>query len=258
MSKIQDALMGKKNFVAFVTANDPDLEATVENVVALAKGGADLVEIGIPFSDPVADGPVIQAADVRALKDPDLPIERIFEAVGKVREQTDVPLAFLVYFNIIVQYGYERFAADCAKYGIDGLIIPDLPTEEQGELRPYTDEENIDLISLVTTNSGERIPMIVEKAQGFVYLVSSLGVTGERTTFAKNLKEVVRDVKRNTELPVFIGFGIHSPEQAKEMAAIADGVIVGSACVAICEQYGKEAAPHLEAYAKEMVAAIRG
>lgn len=258
MSKIQEALSNKKSFIAFVTANDPDLETTVKNVLALAEGGADLVEIGIPFSDPVADGPVIQKADVRALKDPDLPVDAIFEAVKKIRQQSDVPLAFLVYCNMVFQYGYAAFAAACAKYGVDGLIIPDLPYEEQGELLPYTKKHGIDLIPLVTSQSGERIPKLVEGMTGFAYLVSSNGVTGQRSEedFSKNLDDLVAAVRQATDMPIEIGFGIHIPAQAKEMAELADGAIVGSACVAICEQYGRQAPVHLKAYAQEMVAAI--
>jgi tryptophan synthase alpha chain len=260
MSKIQQALSNQKSFIAFVTANDPDLETTVQNVLALAEGGADLVEIGIPFSDPVADGPVIQKADVRALKDPNLPVNSIFEAVQKIRQQSDVPLAFLVYCNMVFQYGYDAFTAACAKYGVDGLIIPDLPYEEQGELTPYTKKHGIDLIPLVTSQSGDRIPRLVKGMTGFVYLVSSNGVTGQRSEedFSQNLDQLVNSVRRATDLPIEIGFGIHSPKQANEMAALADGAIVGSACVAICEQYGRQAPAHLKDYAQEMVTAIRG
>ncbi|GAP02494.1 tryptophan synthase subunit alpha [Fructobacillus pseudoficulneus] len=256
MSRLAASFQDQKNFIAFVTANDPDLETTVANVVALAEGGADIVAIGIPFSDPVADGPVIQAADLRALRDPNLPIATIFEAVGKIREQTDVPLVFLVYLNVVLQYGYEAFAADCAKFGVDGLIIPDLPYEERDELAPITKAHGIDLIPLITVTSAQRIPMIAEAAEGFIYLVSSLGVTGEREQFAANLSDVAAEIKAVTTVPVAIGFGVHSASQAHDMAQLADGVIIGSACVKIVAEYGRQAPAKLKEYAATIKAAI--
>ncbi|MHA8110823.1 tryptophan synthase subunit alpha [Lactobacillaceae bacterium Melli_B4] len=256
MSKLQASFQDHKNFIAFVTANDPDLATTVENVVALAEGGANIVEIGIPFSDPVADGPVIQKADLRALRDPDLPIQDIFAAVGQIRQRTQVPLVFLTYLNIVLQYGYDAFMRDCQKFGINGVIIPDMPFEERGELAPSAEKYEIDLIPLITVNSDERIPMIAKQATGFIYLVSSLGVTGERESFAKNLAAVIDDIKQYTDVPVAIGFGIHSKEQAKEMAAISDGAIIGSACVKIVEKYKQAAPKYLKAYAEEIKGAL--
>ncbi|USS91758.1 tryptophan synthase subunit alpha [Fructobacillus americanaquae] len=258
MSKISQSFTNHKNFIAFVTANDPDMETTVKNVVALAKGGADIVEIGIPFSDPVADGPVIQAADLRALRDPDLPIEVIFTAVKEICLQTAVPLVFLVYLNVVLQYGYERFTADCEKFGVDGLIIPDLPYEERGELVSFTDKHGLDLIPLITVTSGERIALIAKEATGFIYLVSSLGVTGTRESFAANLAEVVGQIKAVTNVPVAIGFGVHTADQAQAMADLADGVIIGSACVQIVAENGHKAPAKLQAYAKEISAAVDG
>lgn len=258
MSKISQSFENHKDFIAFVTANDPDMETTVNNVVALAEGGADVVEIGIPFSDPVADGPVIQAADLRALRDPDLPIESIFAAVKEIRRRTAVPLVFLVYLNVVLQYGYERFTADCEKFGVDGLIIPDLPYEERGELAPFTDKHCLDLIPLITVTSGERIPMIAKEATGFIYLVSSLGVTGTRESFASNLAEVVGQIKAVTDVPVAIGFGVHTADQARAMAELADGVIIGSACVQIVADNGQEAPAKLQTYAEEIRAAVDG
>ncbi|GAO99538.1 tryptophan synthase subunit alpha [Fructobacillus ficulneus] len=256
MSKLAEQFNQRKNFIAFVTANDPDMETTVKNVVALAEGGADIVEIGIPFSDPVADGPVIQAADLRALKDPDLPIEKIFQAVGEIRQQTSVPLVFLVYLNVVLQYGYEEFTRDCQKFGVNGLIIPDLPYEERDELTPYTDKYDLDLVPLITVTSADRIPMIAKKASGFIYLVSSLGVTGQREAFASNLAEVVADIKEYTTVPVAIGFGVHTPDQAREMTEIADGAIIGSACVQIVADNGTQAPAALKKYAQTIRQAI--
>lgn len=258
MSKISQSFKNHKNFIAFVTANDPDMETTVNNVVALAEGGADVVEIGIPFSDPVADGPVIQAADLRALRDPNLPIESIFAAVKEIRRRTAVPLVFLVYLNVVLQYGYERFTADCEKFGVDGLIIPDLPYEERGELAPFTDKHGLDLMPLITVTSCERIPMIAKEATGFIYLVSSLGVTGTRKSFASNLAQVVGQIKAVTDVPVAIGFGVHTADQAQAMAELADGVIIGSACVQIVADDGQNAPAKLQAYAEEIRAAVDG
>ncbi|GAX01450.1 tryptophan synthase subunit alpha [Secundilactobacillus silagei] len=257
MTKLTDAFKNKKAFIPFIAANDPDFEGTVNNVVALAKGGADIVEIGIPFSDPIADGPVIQAADIRALKeDPDLPMDTIFDMVAEIRKQTDVPLAFLTYLNIVFQYGYEAFTARCEELGIYGLVIPDMPLEERGELEPAAKKHHVDLIPLVTPVSGDRIEKIAKAATGFIYVVSSLGVTGERSEFANDLSELVTRIRKVTDVPTAIGFGIHTPEQATEMAQIADGAIVGSACVNIVAEYGKQAPAKLLDYTKQMEKAV--
>ncbi|GAX08154.1 tryptophan synthase alpha chain [Secundilactobacillus silagincola] len=257
MSKLTDAFKNQKAFIPFVAANDPDFEGTVNNVVALAKGGADIVELGIPFSDPIADGPVIQAADLRALKaDPDLPMDTIFDMVKEIRKQTDVPLAFLTYLNIVFQYGYEAFTARCEELGIYGLVIPDMPLEERGELAPIAEKHNVDLIPLVTPISADRIEKIAAAATGFIYVVSSLGVTGERSEFANGLADLVNRIRKVTDVPTAIGFGIHTPEQATEMAQIADGAIVGSACVNIVAEYGRQAPAKLTDYTKQMKAAV--
>ncbi|UQS86004.1 tryptophan synthase subunit alpha (plasmid) [Nicoliella spurrieriana] len=256
MSKLSDAFTGRHKLVGFVTANDPDMETTVANVVALAEGGADVVELGIPFSDPIADGPVIQRADLRALRDFDLPMSAIFDAVVKIREQTNVPLVFLTYLNIVLQYGYDAFCRDCKQFGINGLIIPDLPYEEKGELKPFADKYAIDLIPLITLNSGNRIKAIANDASGFVYLVSSLGVTGERDHFSDRLASIVDQIRADTDVPVAIGFGVHEPSQAKELGQFADGVIIGSAFVKIVEQYQQAAPKHLKEFASQVKSAM--
>ncbi|MTV83173.1 tryptophan synthase subunit alpha [Secundilactobacillus folii] len=259
MSKIAEVFKNHKAFIPFIAANDPDFQGTVNNVVALAKGGADLVEIGIPFSDPVADGPVIQAADIRALKaDPDLPMDTIFDMVAEIRKQTAIPLAFLTYLNIVFQYGYEAFTKRCTELGIDGLVIPDMPYEERGELAPIAAKHDVDLIPLVTPVSGDRIEKIAKAATGFIYVVSSLGVTGERSEFANDLSDLVARIRKVTDVPTAIGFGIHTAEQAAEMAQIADGAIVGSACVNIVAEYGEQAPTKLQDYTKQMKAAVVG
>ncbi|MBW1606294.1 tryptophan synthase subunit alpha [Lactobacillus sp. Sy-1] len=256
MSKLSDAFTGRHKLVGFVTANDPDMATTVNNVVALAEGGADVVEIGVPFSDPIADGPVIQRADLRALRDFDLPMKAIFDAVAEIRTKTAVPLVFLTYLNIVLQYGYDEFCRDCKKYGVDGLIIPDLPYEEKGELTPYTTKYEIDLVPLITLNSGDRIKPIAKDASGFVYLVSSLGVTGERDHFSDQLSSIVKQIKADTTVPVAIGFGVHEPEQARQLAEFADGVIIGSAFVKIVEKYKTDAPKYLKQFANEVKSAM--
>ncbi|MEJ6401126.1 tryptophan synthase subunit alpha [Nicoliella lavandulae] len=256
MNKIEQAFQDHKQLIGFVTANDPDMQTTVNNVVALAKGGAGIVEIGIPFSDPVADGPVIQKADLRALRDPELSLQRIFTAVDEIRTQTNVPLVFLTYLNVVLQYGYERFCQDCQKHGVSGAIIPDLPYEEQDELLPLMNQYQLALIQLITLNSGSRIEKIAQRASGFIYLVSSLGVTGERDHFSNQLSRVVNSIKAVTDVPVAIGFGVHSTEQAHELVQFADGVIIGSAFVKLVATHKEHAPEHLSQFASEIKNAI--
>ncbi len=243
-SQLKPVFTNQKAFIPFVTANDPNFDTTVQNIVALAEGGADIVELGVPFSDPVADGPVIQAADLRALKDdPDLPMDRVFDMVVEARKQTAVPIAFLTYVNIVFQYGYDAFCQRCAELDIRGLVIPDLPFEERDELAPIAERYNVDIIPLITPTSGDRIAKIAGAATGFIYVVSSLGVTGERSQFNNDLTGLIAQIRAVTDVPAAIGFGIHTPEQAAEMANIADGAIVGSACVNIVAEYGTQLPP---------------
>lgn len=238
MSRIGEVLNNKKSFITFVTAGDPSLDITEKLIYTMEKGGSDLIEIGIPFSDPVAEGPVIQRANERALKNK-CTTDDIFEMVKKVRKNTNIPLVFLTYFNPVFTYGIEKFVKKCEEVGIDGLIIPDLPFEEKEEVTTFSDKHGVDLISLIAPTSEERIKMISKEAKGFLYVVSSLGVTGVRTEFNKNLSKMIEVVKQNTNIPCAIGFGISNPEQAKEMSQIADGVIIGSAIVKIVEEYGE-------------------
>lgn len=257
MSKISEAFNGHKAFIPFVVANYPDRETTVKNVVALAQAGADIVELGIPFSDPLADGPVIQAADVQVLGQGELKMDDLFDLVKEIRQQTDVPLAFLTYLNIVFRYGYDQFAHRCQQVGVNGLIIPDLPLEEQGELRPFTTKYGIDLIPLVTPTSGDRVEKIAKQASGFIYVVSSLGVTGERDQFDKHLRQLITQIRAVTKTPTAIGFGVHTPEQASQMSQVADGVIIGSACVKLIHESGAQAPEELGRYAQQITAAIR-
>lgn len=256
MSRTRDAFTHGKAFIPFVTAGDPSLDLTRQLIVAMAKEGADLIEIGIPFSDPVAEGPVIQAADERALG-AGTTIDGIFDMVGQVRKETDIPLVFMTYVNPIFTYGCERFFGNCSTHGIDAVIVPDLPFEEKEEIAPYCDRFGIDLISLVAPTSKDRIRMIAREAKGFVYCVSSMGVTGVRTEITTDLSEMVRLVKEEQDIPCAIGFGISTPKQAKAMAQYADGVIVGSAIVRIVAEHGLASVGPVSEYVRAMKNAIR-
>lgn len=257
MNKLEEKFKNNKAFIPFVVANDPNLKGTIANVKALVDGGADIIEIGIPFSDPVADGPVIQRADLRSLKNNDLDLDKLFSMVDEIREYTDVPLVFLTYLNIVLQEGYESFIEKCYFHKIDGLIIPDLPFKERDELLNYIDQDKLSLISLVSTNNSEsEIKKIVTGSNGFIYLVSSLGVTGERSSFNEDLKDYVQEIKKYSDIPIAIGFGIHERKQANEIAKLSDGVIIGSACVKIVEKYGINADNKLKEYAKMIKEAI--
>ncbi|MDR0708310.1 MAG: tryptophan synthase subunit alpha [Treponema sp.] len=255
MSNIGQAFKNGKAFIAFVTAGDPNIEKSAEFILTLARAGADIIEIGIPFSDPIAEGAVIQQANIRALQG-GATIERVFGLVEAARREIVVPLVFLTYLNPVFHYGYRAFFERCAHAGVDGVIIPDLPFEEQGEARPIAREYEIDLISLVAPTSERRIKKIARAASGFLYIVSSLGVTGIRGEITTDLSALVASVKAETPLPAAVGFGIHTPEQAAAVSRVADGVIVGSALVRIIEQYQEQAAPHLAAYVKAMKEAI--
>jgi tryptophan synthase alpha chain len=255
MSKIGNAFKDGKAFIGFLTAGDPSADKTVEFILAMDKAGCDLVEIGIPFSDPTAEGPVIQDANVRALK-AGITTDGVFDIVRRVREKTDVPLVFLTYMNPVFHYGYDAFFKKCSELGVDGMITPDLPYEEKGEVIDVMDKYGVDLISMVAPTSEQRIKMIASEAKGFVYVVSSMGVTGIRSSITTDIGDIVRHVKAVTSVPAAVGFGISTPEQARQMAALSDGAIVGSAIVKIIEEYGEEAGPHLEKYVKEMKAAV--
>ena len=256
MSRIHQAFENKKAFIAFVTGGDPDLETTEKLVIAMEEAGADLIEIGIPFSDPIAEGVVIQEANIRALS-AGCTTDILFETVKRAREKVTVPTVFLTYINPIYTYGKEKFMRRCAECGIDGLIIPDLPFEEKGELLDVCRAYGIDIISLVAPTSHERIRMIAEKAQGFLYVVSSMGVTGVRSKIETDIEGMVKLVRESSDIPCAIGFGIATPEQAKAMAQIADGAIVGSAIVKLVGQYGRESIGPVADYVRSMKAAVK-
>ena len=255
MSKIREAFENKKAFIAFVTCGDPDLETTMAVVREAVANGASLIELGIPFSDPTAEGPVIQGANLRALTG-GVTTDKIFDMVRSLRQDVKVPMVFMTYANVVFSYGAERFLSTCKEIGMDGIILPDLPYEEKEEFLPLCHTYGVDLISLIAPTSENRIAMIAKEAEGFLYIVSSLGVTGTRSEIKTDLKSIVEVVRQNTDIPCAIGFGISTPEQAQKMAAISDGAIVGSAIVKIIEKYGKEAPAHVGEYVKEMTEAM--
>lgn len=256
MSNIKEAFENGKAFIAFVTCGDPDLETTAKVVRAAVENGADLIELGIPFSDPTAEGPVIQGANLRALRG-GITTDKIFAFVKELRRDVKVPMVFMTYANVVFSYGAEKFISTCRDIGIDGLILPDLPFEEKEEFLPTCRQYGVDLISLIAPTSENRISMIAREAEGFIYIVSSLGVTGTRNEIRTDLSSIVKVVRENTKVPCAIGFGISTPEQAKKMADISDGAIVGSAIVKLIEKYGTDAPEHVAEYVKSMKDAIR-
>ena len=255
MSRIADAFKEHKAFIAFITAGDPDLETTEKVIHAAADNGADLIEIGIPFSDPTAEGPVIMEADEVALK-AGTTTDKVFELTKKLRRTISIPMVYMTYANVIFSYGSERFAEKAAEAGIDGIILPDVPYEEKEEFTEVFDRYGIDLISMIAPTSENRIAMIAKEARGFIYMVSSLGVTGTRSEITTDIGAMTELVKKNTEVPCAVGFGISNPEQAAKMAALSDGAIVGSAIIKIIAKYGKDAAGPVGEYVKAMAEAV--
>ena len=256
MTETAKAFENGKAFIPFITCGDPDLETTARIVREAVANGADLIELGIPFSDPTAEGPVIQGANIRALKG-GVTTDKVFDLVRELRKDVTVPMVFMTYSNVVFSYGADKFISTCKEIGINGLMLPDLPYEEKEEFLPQCKKYGVDLISLIAPTSENRIAMIAKEADGFIYLVSSLGVTGTRSEINTDLKSIVDVIRQNTSVPCAIGFGISTPEQAKKMADIADGAIVGSAIIKIIEQYGKDAPRYVGEYVKSMKDAIR-
>ena len=255
MSKIKNAFANGKAFIPFITCGYPDLETTAECVREMVKSGAKLIELGIPFSDPTAEGVTIQEANLKALQG-GVTTEKIFDMVKNLRRDVNVPMIFMTYANVIFSYGAEKFLSVCKEIGIDGIILPDLPFEEKNEFLPACKKFGVDLISMIAPTSENRIAKISKEAEGFLYIVSSLGVTGVRNEIKTDLKPIIKIVRENTNIPCAIGFGISTPEQAKNMSELADGVIVGSAIIKILSQHGKNSAEYVGDYVKSMVAAI--
>ena len=259
MSKIKDAFTKGKAFIPFISAGDHGIENTERYIRVMVKAGADMVEIGIPFSDPTAEGPVIQEASTRALST-GVKIHDIFEMVRRLRSGDDavtVPLVFMTYLNPIYVFGREKFFTLCEEVGISDVIVPDMPFEEKGELGTIAHKHGVEVVSLIAPTSENRIEMIAKEAEGFIYIVSSLGVTGVRSEIKTDLDSIVKVIRENTDVPCAIGFGISTPEQAKKMADISDGAIVGSAIIKLLEKHGKEAPDYIGEYVRSMKNAIR-
>lgn len=256
MSRINEAFAKGKAFIPFITCGDPDLDTTKEIVKSMAANGADLIELGIPFSDPTAEGPVIQDANLRALTN-GVTTDKIFEMVKQLRQDVTIPMVFMTYANVVFSYDADKFIRTCSEIGIDGLILPDLPFEEKNEFDDICKKYNVDLVSLIAPTSANRIAMIAKEAQGFIYIVSSLGVTGVRSEINTDIPSIVKLIRENTSVPCAVGFGISTPAQAAKMASISDGAIVGSAIIKLIAQHGKNAAAPVGEYVKSMKDAIR-
>ena len=257
MNRISNAFKNKneKAFIGFLTAGDPDIKRSEEFILEMEKAGADLIEIGIPFSDPIAEGKVIEAANTRALSS-GTTTDSVFGLVQNLRAKTQIPLVLLTYLNPVFKYGYEKFCKRCNSTGVDGIIIPDLPFEEKGELTGHAERNDVKIISLIAPTSKERIKRIAESSAGFIYLVSSMGVTGVRDSIDTDLESIIKEIRSATGTPVAVGFGISTPEQAGKFGGISDGVIVGSAIVKIIERHGQDAARHIYEYVKSMKSAL--
>ena len=257
MSNIDKAFNHGKAFIPFITCGFPDLETTGKVVRAAVANGADLIELGIPFSDPTAEGPVIQGANLKALEG-GVTTDIIFDFVRELRKDVLVPMVFMTYANVVYHYGSEKFISTCSEIGIDGLILPDVPYEEKDEFDLICRKYGVDLISMIAPTSEDRIAMIAREATGFIYVVSSLGVTGERTSIKTNVAPIITSIRSVTDVPCAIGFGISTPEQAQQMAAISDGAIVGSAIIRIIEKNGTGSADPVGEYVKSMKTAVIG
>lgn len=251
MSNIKSAFISGKAFIPYIACGDPNLLITENLVYAMERAGADLIELGIPFSDPTAEGPVIQAASLRALNG-GVTTDKIFDMVRKIRLTTKIPLVFMTYANVVFSYGATEFIRTCRELSIDGLILPDIPYEEKPEFLDICNQYDVDLISLIAPTSKDRIELIATAARGFIYIVSSLGVTGTRSEITTDINSIVKTVRKSTKIPVAVGFGISTPIQAKKMIEEADGVIVGSAIVKLCEEHGVNCIPYVEDYVRMM------
>lgn len=254
-SRISEAFAGRKAFVAFLTGGDPDIETTEKLIPVMAEAGADVIEIGIPFSDPIAEGSVIQAADERALS-AGCTTDKLFDMVARVRDKTSVPLLFMTYLNPIFTYGAERFFQRCSETGIDGVIVPDMPFEEKSEIATSCSRFGVELVSLIAPTSRDRIRKIAAEAEGFIYCVSSLGVTGVRSEIKTDVTSMIEQVRAVTDVPCAVGFGVSRPEHAEQLGAVADGVIVGSAIVKIIAENGRGSALPVSDFIRSMRVAL--
>ncbi|MBE6110564.1 MAG: tryptophan synthase subunit alpha [Erysipelotrichaceae bacterium] len=255
MSRIHEAFENKKAFIPFITCGDPDLETTKKLVIAMAENGADLIELGIPFSDPTAEGPVIQEADNRALSN-GATTAKVMAMAKELRKTVKVPMVFMTYANVVFAYGAEKFLSEAKAAEMDGLILPDVPFEEKEEFAALCQAYDMDLISMIAPTSKQRIRMIAKEAKGFIYVVSSMGVTGVRSQITTDIASLIEEVRSVTDIPCAVGFGISTPETAAKMAKLSDGAIVGSAIVRQIAQYGKDSIEPVASFVKAMSDAV--
>ena len=255
MSKITEAFKDHKAFIPFITCGDPDLETTRACVIEMVKNGADIIELGIPFSDPTAEGPVIMEADNRALS-AGVTTDKVFAFTKELRAEVEVPFIYMTYANVVFSYGIEKFVKEASLAGVSGLILPDVPFEERQEFDEICDKYGVELISMIAPTSKDRIRMIAKEAKGYIYVVSSLGVTGARSAITTDIGSMVKLVKESTDIPCAVGFGISDVAQAGAMARLSDGAIVGSAIVKIVAEYGKNAPEKVGAFVRELAAAV--
>ena len=251
MTKIKDAFSNGTAFISYIMAGDPNLQKSAEYILAAQDAGASLVEIGIPFSDPIAEGEIIQAASIRAIN-AGARLDGVLDMAESIKDRVKIPLVFMTYLNPVFVYGYDRFFSRCRDIGICGIIIPDMPYEEQGEAKEYASKYGVEIITLIAPTSAKRIERLSENAEGFIYLVSSMGVTGVRSEIRADLSSIVSEIRKYTDIPISVGFGISTPEQAREYSKMADGVIVGSAIVKIIGEHGENAEKPLFDYIKTM------
>ncbi len=255
MTEIADAFDHGKAFIAFITCGDPDLETTGNVIREAVRNGADLIELGIPFSDPTAEGPVIQGADERALK-AGVTTDKIFDFVTALRKDVSVPMIVMTYANVVFSYGSDRFCRRTAECGVQGILLCDVPFEEKQDFLPSCRKHGVKLISMVAPTSRDRVATIAKEAEGFLYIVSSLGVTGVRKSIDTDLSSLIKDIRASTDIPCAVGFGISTPDQARKMADVSDGAIVGSAIIRIIEKYGRDSPEHVGSYVREMKSAL--
>jgi len=253
--KIAEAFNGKKALIVFITGGDPDIKTTERLIIAMEEAGADIIEIGIPFSDPIAEGVVIQQADERALAG-GTNTDSLFEMVKKIRRRVKIPLLFMTYINPVYRYGKERFMKNCQESGIDGIIVPDLPFEERDELKNECDKYDVTLISMIAPTTGDRVEKIAKEAKGFLYCVSSLGVTGIRMEINTNIADMIQRVKAVSQIPCAVGFGVSTPEHVRQIVKISDGVIVGSSIVRMVSEFGKDCIDPIKHFVSELRAGI--
>lgn len=248
-------IISKNSLIGFIMAGDPDLETTKKSIISMSDAGTDMVELGIPFSDPIAESKVIQSANIRALK-AGTHLKNIFSMIEEVRKSTDIPIIIHSYINPVFNFGYDKFFAECEKVKVAGIVVPDLSFEEKTEIKEYADKYGINIISFVVPAPRERIIEISKNATGFIYFVPSISSTAVMGDSSSEIDMVVETIKSVTDVPVALGFGINTVSQAEYFSKKADGVIIGSAIVKLIEKYGKNAPEYVYKYVKDMKAAI--